>query len=126
MSFAGFGIFVFYDAYKYCVNPTIPLHLFFNRTLEIAFTLTFLHILAAISVMYFLPVYFQGVLGVTPSRAGVELLPTILFMNPAAITAGGLVSKFGRYRPIQHVGFTLMVIGFGLLTLLKDKATTAQ
>lgn len=126
MGFVGFGIFVLYEASKYCVSPTMPLHFFFNRTSGTASTLTFLHSLSAISVMYFLPVYFQGVLGVTPSRAGVELLPTILFMIPAAITAGGLISKFGCYRPIQHVGFALMVIGFGLLTLLKAKTTTAQ
>lgn len=126
MGFAGFAIFVLYEASKYCVSPTMPLHLFFNRTSGTAFSLTFLHTLSAISIMYFLPVYFQGVLGVTPSRAGIELLPTILFMIPAAITAGGLISKFGRYRPIQHVGFALMVIGFGLLTLLKANATTAQ
>jgi len=126
MGFAGFGIFVLYEASKYCVSPTMPLHLFFNRTSGTAFALTFLHSLSAISVMYFLPVYFQGVLGVTPSRAGVELLPTILFMIPSAITAGGLISKVGRYRPIQHVGFALMVIGFGLLTMLKANATTAQ
>ena len=126
MGFAGFGIFVVYEASKYCVSPTMPLHIFSNRTSGTAFTLTFLHSLSAISIMYFLPVYFQGVLGVTPSRAGVQLLPTILFMIPAAITAGALISKLGRYRPIQHVGFALMVIGFGLLTLLKAKATTAQ
>lgn len=62
MGFVGFGIFVLYEASKYCVSPTMPLHLFFNRTSGIAFTLTFLHSLSAISVMYFLPVYFQGVL----------------------------------------------------------------
>lgn len=37
-----------------------------------------------------------------------------------------VLSKFGRYQPIQHVAFALMVIGFRLLTLLKAKATTAQ
>ena len=126
MGFAGFGIFVLYEASKFCVNPTMPLHLFFNRTSGTAFVLTFLHSLSAIAVIYFLPVYFQGVLGVTPSRAGVELLPTILSLIPGAITAGVLLSKFGRYRPIQHVGFALMVIGFGLLTLLKSNATTGQ
>lgn len=84
MGFTGFGIFVLYEASKYCVSPTMPLHLFFNRTSGTPFTLTFLHGLSAISVMYFLPVYFQGVLGVTNGRAGVELLPTVLFMIPEA------------------------------------------
>lgn len=126
IGFAGFVLFMFYEASEYCINPTMPLHLFSNRTSATAFILTFLHSISGIAVLYFLPVYFQGVLGATPSRAGVELLPTILFSIPAAITAGGLLSKFGRYRPIQHVGFALMVIGFGLLTLLKSNGTTAQ
>ncbi|PWY66365.1 MFS general substrate transporter [Aspergillus sclerotioniger CBS 115572] len=126
MGFVGFGLFLLYEASPYCINPTMPLHLFANRTSGTAFGLTFLHSLSAISVMYFLPVYFQAVLAASPSRSGVDLLPTILFMIPAAITAGGLLSKLGRYRPIQHVGFALMIIGFGLLTLLHADATTGQ
>ncbi|PYI02397.1 MFS general substrate transporter [Aspergillus sclerotiicarbonarius CBS 121057] len=126
LGFVGFGLFLLYEASPYCANPTMPLRLFANRTSGVAFALTFLHSLASISVMYFLPVYFQAVLAASPSRSGVELLPTILFIIPAAITAGGLLSKLGRYRPIQHVGFALMIIGFGLLTLLHANATTGQ
>jgi hypothetical protein len=126
MSFLGGVLFMFYEASRFCVNPTMPIHLFSNRTSGTAFVLTFLHSLAGISVIYFLPVYFQGVLAAAPGRAGIDLLPTILFLIPFAITAGGLLSKFGRYRPLQHVGFAMMVIGFGLLSLLKANSTTAQ
>jgi len=126
MGFVGFGIFGLYQASKFCINPTMPLHIFSNRTSGTALVLTFLHSTSSISVMYFLPVYFQAVLGVTPSRAGIQLLPTILFTIPAAISAGALLTKFGRYRPIQHVAFALMVAGVGVLTLLKANATTAQ
>ncbi|OJZ85201.1 hypothetical protein ASPFODRAFT_136968 [Aspergillus luchuensis CBS 106.47] len=127
LGFIGFAVFFLYEAFpKHCPNPTMPLHLFANRTSAMAFGLTFLHSLSAIAVMYFLPVYFQAVLAASPSRSGVQLLPTILFMIPAAITAGGLLSKLGRYRPIQHAGFAFMIIGFGLLTLLKDQASTGQ
>ncbi|KAI2882623.1 hypothetical protein CBS11852_9627 [Aspergillus niger] len=127
LGFAGFAIFLLYEASpKYCLNPTMPLHLFANRTSATAFGLTFLHSLSAIAVMYFLPVYFQAVLAASPSRSGVQLLPTILFMIPAAIIAGGLLSKLGRYRPSQHAGFAFMIIGFGLLTLLNAHASTGQ
>ncbi|GLA93265.1 hypothetical protein AtubIFM61612_010459 [Aspergillus tubingensis] len=127
LGFVGFAVFFLYEASpRYCPNPTMPLHLFANRTSATAFGLTFLHSLSAIAVMYFLPVYFQAVLAASPSRSGVQLLPTILFMIPAAITAGGLLSKLGHYRPIQHAGFAFMIIGFGLLTLLKAHASTGQ
>ncbi|KAL3475762.1 major facilitator superfamily domain-containing protein [Aspergillus californicus] len=126
LGFLGFALFLLYEASSYCIHPTMPLHLFANRTSGTAFGLTFLHSLSAIPVMYFLPVYFQAVQASSPSRSGVQLLPTILFMIPAAITAGTLLSTLGRYRPIQHAGFALMVVGFGLLTLLKSHSTTAQ
>ncbi len=126
LGFVGFGLFIVYEASSFCVNPTMPLHLFSNRTSGTAFALTFLHSLSAISVMYFLPVYFQAVLEATPSRSGVQLLPTILVMVAGAIIAGSLLTKLGRYRPVQHAGFGLMVAGFGLVTLLRVESTTAQ
>jgi Major Facilitator Superfamily len=126
MSFLGGALYLSYEASRFCVNPSMPLHLFANRTSATAFALTFLHSLSGVSVIYFLPVYFQGVLSATPGQAGTDLLPTILFLLPGAIVSGVLLSKFGRYRPIQHVGFGLMVIGFGLLSLLKSNSTAAK
>lgn len=126
LGFAGFGVFVVYEGSSYCVNPAMPLHIFANRTSGTAFAVTFLQTLSSVSIMFFLPVYFQAVLEATPSRAGIQLLPTILGMIPGAVLGGTLLSKFGRYRPIQHVGFALMIIGFGLLTLLNASSNTGQ
>lgn len=126
LGFVGSAVFVFYEASSFCVNPTMPLYLFANRTSGTAFAVTFLHTLSSVSVMYFLPVYFQAVLNATPSRSGVQLLPTILFMIPGAIAGGTLLSKFGRYRPLQHGGLALMIIGFGLLTFLDADSNTGQ
>lgn len=126
LGFAGFGVFVVYEGSSYCVNPAMPLHIFANRTSGTAFAVTFLQTLSSVSIMFFLPVYFQAVLEATPSRAGIQLLPTILGMIPGAVIGGTLLSKFGRYRPIQHVGFALMIVGFGLLTLLNASSNTGQ
>jgi hypothetical protein len=58
MSFAGGVLFMFYEAFRFCVNPTMPLHLFFDRTSGTAFVSTFLHSLAGVSAIYSLLVYF--------------------------------------------------------------------
>jgi len=126
MGFSGFGIFLLYEKSPLCVEETMPIHLFSNRTSAIAFVLTFLHSLSAVSTIYFLPVYFQGVLGASPSRAGTALLPTILILIRFAIIAGATLSKYGRYRPLHHIGLALMVIGFGLLSLLDLQSSTAE
>ncbi|KAL9102566.1 MAG: hypothetical protein Q9187_009107 [Circinaria calcarea] len=39
---------------------------------------------------------------------------------------GALVAKFGRYRPVHHAGYALMIIGFGLFSLLDETSSTAE
>jgi Major Facilitator Superfamily len=107
-------------------NPMMPLHLFGNRISASVFALTFLHGLITMWAFFFLPVYFQGVLAATPYRSGIMLLPTILALVPAAIIGGLLVTKLGRYKPILIVAFALVLIGFGLFSLLDENSNTGS
>ncbi|KAK4164417.1 MFS general substrate transporter-like protein [Cladorrhinum sp. PSN259] len=126
LGLVGLAGFIAYEGSPFCAQPTMPLHLFSNRTSAAAFALTFLHSIITIWALYFLPVYFQGVLGSSPQRSGVQLLPTILILIPFAIIAGGVMSKLGRYRPIHHIAFALMAIGMGLFSLLNERSNTGK
>jgi hypothetical protein len=66
------------------------------------------------------------VLGASPARAGVLLLPAVLFGIPGAIAAVLLLSKFGKYKPLHLFGFAVSVIGMGLFTLLDQDSTLAE
>jgi cyanate permease len=92
--------------------------LFMSRTSAAAFILAFIQSALLYWIIYYLPVYFQGVHGLSPSRSGIQLLPTVLVTIPFAATGGKLLAKIGRYRPFHHGGFALVVIGLGCLTLL--------
>lgn len=105
-------------------NPIMPLHLFRHSTTAIVFLLTFLHGVVTMWAYFFLPVYFQGVLGASAYRSGIMLLPTILALLPAAILGGALLTKFGRYKPILAASFALIVVGFGLFSLLDAGSST--
>ncbi|KAK3668829.1 hypothetical protein LTR22_000309 [Elasticomyces elasticus] len=109
---------------RFTPNPIMPLHLFSNSIGAIVFLLTFLHGMIMMWTLYFLPVYFQGVLAVNAFHAGVDLLPTILALLPGAIIGGLLLSKFGRYKPILMACFALVVVGFGIFTLLDENSST--
>jgi len=125
LGLAGLGGFILLESSSRLVpNPIMPLHLFSNRTSATTFVLTFFHTIVTLWQLYFLPVYFQGVLGATPSRSGVMLLPTVFFLVPFAIVGGLLLTKFGRYKPIIIVGFAVMVVGFGVFTLLDENSST--
>ena len=43
-------------------SPMMPLYLFKNSVTSLVFLLSFLHVIVTLWVIYFLPVYFQGVL----------------------------------------------------------------
>lgn len=126
LGMVGFGVFLIFEASKFCQEPTMPIHLFANRTSCVGFILAFIHMLINIWATYFLPVYFQGVLGSSPEYSGVQLLPTTLFMFVAVGMGGPLVARWGRYRPINHIGFALMTLGFGLFTRFDAETSTAE
>lgn len=120
----GFVCFYVFEVSSLCTAPTLPPQLFANRTSVTALLLTFVHTLLLYWEIYFMPVYFQAVLGSTPARSGVQLLPTVITLMVFGAIGGGLMEKFGRYRPFHHLGFALMTAGFGIFTLL-DTASSA-
>ncbi|KAI9771202.1 MAG: hypothetical protein M1839_002861 [Geoglossum umbratile] len=110
----GLVLFYLFETSSFCREPVVPPILFGNRTSSTAFFLSFQHSLLSIWVTYFMPVYFQSVLGSSPTRSGVQLLPLVLVFPPSAAIGGGLLQKMGRYRQIHLVGFALTTLGFGL------------
>jgi hypothetical protein len=124
LGLAGYIAFHFYEASRFCIEPTIPPRLFGNRTSAIAFIGTFLHGMLTYWVVYFLPVYFQGVLRSDATRSGVQLLPTVIVLIPFAIIAGALTTKTGRYKPPQLIGWVFMTVGLGLLSILDSNSST--
>lgn len=120
----GLGAFLVLE--KFVAEPMVPLRLFSNRTLIAVYLLTFLHSVITMWSIYFLPVYFQGVLRASPGNSGLYLLPTILILVPTAAGGGGIMSKTGKYRPIHFFGFALMTIGFGLFSLLDKDSSTGK
>jgi MFS family permease len=73
----------------------------------------------------FVPLYLQGVLGVTATEAGQVLTPLFLGWVATSIIAARLTVKVG-YRPIALAGSVLLTAGFGGLALLTPDSSRAQ
>ncbi|KAL8799492.1 MAG: hypothetical protein Q9182_005860 [Xanthomendoza sp. 2 TL-2023] len=69
-------------------------------------------------LLYYLPIYFQSVSGVSPSNSGIRNLPTIIGTSIFTIVSGILISTFGHYVPIMIVSSILGTVGTGLLYTL--------
>ncbi|KAK1950777.1 MFS general substrate transporter [Colletotrichum sublineola] len=114
----GHGLFVAFEASPWCPHPAVPISLFQNRTSVAAYVLEAVQILVSYGALYFLPLYFQSTVLVTPSRSGVLLLPfSILFCVSAAV-GGGLVTSMGKFRMVHIASFALMTVMMGVFTLL--------
>jgi MFS family permease len=81
------GVFVLVEA-KVAAWPVIPMRLFEHRSNLAAFVLVFCHGFTSISGNYFLPLYFQVVLGKSPLLSGVYLVPYMLSVAVGAAACG--------------------------------------
>ncbi|PSN71720.1 MFS general substrate transporter [Corynespora cassiicola Philippines] len=101
----GWVSFHFYQASPWWAQPSVPIQLFGNRTSAAGYLLTFISSVIVQATSYFLPVYFQEVLGATPLRAGNYFLPYAIGTLVSAVVAGVLLSKTGAYQPLHAVAF---------------------
>jgi len=96
-------------------EPILPLRLFSNRVFAVAVSVIGLNAMALFGSLVFLPLFFQLVLGKSPSQAGLMMAPMMGGVIVAAVTGGRLVSATGRYKIFPVLG---LIVGTGsFLTL---------
>ena len=100
------------------VEPILAPRLFRNRAFVSGSAIGFVVGFAMFGAMTFLPLFLQDVRGVSPTSSGLRLLPMMVGLFGASITAGQLVSRGWRYRPFPIVGSAVMTIGLGLMGLV--------
>ncbi|KAL5454468.1 hypothetical protein PMIN06_004935 [Paraphaeosphaeria minitans] len=123
ISVACFVGFALYQRSKYCTHPVMPREVFSNRTTNIAFALTTIHGFITYGFQFYLPPFFQAVKGSTPTKSGLEVLPTTVVIVVLAAAGGPLLSRWGRYKPIHIIGFGCMALGIGLCVMLARSIT---
>ncbi|KAI8865341.1 MFS general substrate transporter [Ramicandelaber brevisporus] len=78
-------------------------------------------------VVFYVPMFYQIVRGLSATNAGLFLLPTVGAAAISTIVSGILVSRTGRYRLVTMAGMVLGTVGVGLLVLWhKDTPTALQ
>ncbi|MGH6988833.1 MAG: MDR family MFS transporter [Stellaceae bacterium] len=101
---------------RLAAEPILPLHLFRNRVFVVACVVVSLTFMAMMGAGTFFPVFFQLVLGVAPTHSGLLTGPFMLGIMTSSIIGGRMVSRTGRYKPLQIVGVSIAVVSFSALT----------
>jgi len=120
MLVAGLGLLmVFYFIERRAAEPIVPLDLFrltLFRTSAVVATLASMGVFGAIS---YLPLYLQGVTGLTASRAGMVLLFVSVAWTAGSLIAGQALNHFG-YRAVAITGMLLLSIGYSLFVVFHN------
>lgn len=75
---------------------------------------------------YWVPVYFQGVKGASPTMSGVYILPMIIAHVIAALSSGPIVNKLGYYIPVALFAAVLLSVGSGLIATFSPSTPTGK
>jgi EmrB/QacA subfamily drug resistance transporter len=97
-------------------EPIVPLHLFKNPTFSISMLVGFLTAFGMFGTIIFVPLIFQGVLGVSVTNSGLLITPMMVGLILASVITGQLMTRLKYYRFIGTAGISLMIVGMYLLT----------
>lgn len=102
-------------------EPIIALGLFRNAVFSHCVAASGMMSFAMMGSLVFVPLYFQLVLGMSPTQAGLMLLPQIAGMMSTSVLGGRFVSSTGRLLPFLIAGVGLEAVGlagFAVLAML--------
>jgi MFS family permease len=115
------GILFVLVEWKVARYPLMPLRIFRHSTVVAAHGVACFHSMTLIGGAYFLPLYFQGVLGASPLQSGIYLIPLTVSLSLVNCGVGFWVSRTGKYILAMRISTLLMALGFGLFISLPDK-----
>jgi DHA2 family lincomycin resistance protein-like MFS transporter len=96
-------------------NPMLDLAPFKSFRFSLGVVLIFVCMMGAFAGLLLLPIYFQTVLGMSPSFAGLAMLPAGLINGIGALLAGKMYDKIGPGR-IVPAGIAVAAASFAILS----------
>jgi len=97
-------------------EPLLPLGLWKNGIFTWSNVANMCVAMSMFGVIYFLPVFVQGVTGDTATSSGAILVLMLLAMVVTSILSGMLISRTGRYKLQTLAGLAIMAVGYFFLT----------
>ncbi len=104
-------------------SPIIPLEFFRVRIFTTATLIGFLLSVGMFGTLLFLPLFIQGVLGLSAENSGAILTPMLISFMISSLIAGQIMTRTGRYKIVAIVSAAIMSVGFYLLTWLNAESS---
>lgn len=120
--------FILYERYLEARNaqPIIDPSLFANRIFSVSVLATAIIGMGMFGCVVFLPLFSQGVLGISATNSGVRLIPLMGGLIVSSIVAGQIVARIGKYKLLAFIGMAITVGGTFLLQRLDIHSTATE
>ena len=107
-------------------EPVVPLGLWKNLVFTLCNLANAAVAMTMFGAIFFIPIYAQGVIGVSVTNSGLVLIPLTVSMIATSILVGHLISRTGRYKAFLLAGPIVMLFGYYLLTRMHYGSTQAE
>ncbi len=104
-------------------EPIIPLELFSHPVIGLCSAAAFVLGVGMFGVIIYLPLFMQGVLGVSATQSGNLLTPLLMGVVVASIVGGQAISRTGEYKAIGVIGSVLIAFGMILFARMDGETT---
>jgi EmrB/QacA subfamily drug resistance transporter len=113
------------------IEPMIPLVLFRTPVISMCSVASFILGMGMFGVIIYLPLFMQGVLGVSATESGTLLTPLLLSSVVGSILTGQINLRFRTYKPSAVAGSIMITAGMTLFarmgaTTVRSEVLTAM
>ncbi|KAL8936655.1 MAG: hypothetical protein Q9211_004078 [Gyalolechia sp. 1 TL-2023] len=96
---------------RFAAEPFAPSRIIWDRGLVACYFCNFFSFAGYLSLIFYLPLFFQAVDGFTATQASVRLLPAIVSGVSGSLFGGLLMQKTGKYYWLTVVAYTMLFGG---------------
>ena len=116
ISFPLFFLFVLVEL-KMAAEPFAPGRIIFNRSLVACYLCNFFAFGAWMTVLFYIPLFYQAVDGFSATQAGIRLLPNTVAAVSGSLSGGLLMQRTGKYYWLTVSAFSVSALGPLLIIL---------
>jgi predicted MFS family arabinose efflux permease len=109
-----FATFIYIESFI-AAEPFAPPHIVRKRTILASCLANFFSFAAHMTVLFYVPLYYQAVEALSAREAGMRLLPAIAGGVSGSLGGGLLLQKTGKYYWLTVLSYCLPVLGAGIV-----------
>ncbi|RYP55599.1 hypothetical protein DL771_012353 [Monosporascus sp. 5C6A] len=107
-------------------TATVPARIVTRRSIWAGAVFTFCQAGSIMMTVYFTPLWFQAVQGLSAVDSGVYTLPFMLSIVVATIISGGVTTRIWYYVPAMILSPSLLSVGQGLMSTFRTREPPAH